>query len=78
MPIIKFTVMDLKMFLGNRLIDAVKVHAHQLNKPGFIQGLKIEMEERNEDILDLSKEEPIFVIDTVPSSMNSKEFQRIN
>jgi hypothetical protein len=70
--------MDLKMFLGSQLIDTERMHAHQLKRPGYVETLKMEMKERNEDILDLSTEEPTFFIETVPSSMNSKQFQRIN
>jgi hypothetical protein len=70
--------MDLKMFLAGQLIDTVRMNTYQLNLPGYIQGLKMEMEERNEDILDLSDEEPTFFIETVPSSMNLKQFQRMN
>lgn len=62
--------MDLKMFIGNELIDAVKLNALQLSKPGYVEFLKMEMEEKNEDIIDLSSEEPQFFIDTVPSCMN--------
>lgn len=66
------------MFLGEQLVDAVKFPAHQLNQPGHIEALKMQMEEENEDILDLSEEQPQFFIETVPSSMNSEKFQRLN
>jgi hypothetical protein len=74
----KAPAMNLKMFLGNELIDAVKINAYQLTVPGYIEVLKMEMEEKNEEILDLSNEEPKFFIDSVASSMNSKKFQRID
>lgn len=67
--------MKLKMFLGSELIDSVPINVLQLNHPGYIQNLKMEMEDKNEDILDLSKEQPKFFIEPVPSSMNSKKFQ---
>ena len=67
----KCFLMDLKMFLGNKLIDAVKINAYQLNVPGYVEVLKMEMEEKNEDVLDLSNEEPRFFIEPVPSSMNA-------
>jgi hypothetical protein len=62
--------MDLKMFIGKELIDEMKVTAAQFNRPGCIQSLRMDMEEKNEDIIDLSNEEPEFFIDAVPSSMN--------
>jgi hypothetical protein len=72
--------MDLKMYLKNELIDSVKINSTQLNKPGYIGFLKSEMEEKNEDIIDLSNEEPQFFIETIPSSMNTSRslFQLIN
>ena len=70
--------MDLKMFIGNKLIDAMQINTLQLNMPGYIENLKMEMEEKNEDIIDLSNEEPQFFIETIPSSMNSKKFQQLN
>jgi hypothetical protein len=69
---LKTIIVDLKMFIGNRLVDEIKITLAQFNKPGYIQNLKMEMEERNEDIIDLSNEEPEFFIDAVPSVMNIK------
>jgi len=68
-----YLLMDLKMFLGNEPIDALKINADHLHKPGHIESLKLEMEEKNEDIIDLSSEEPKFFIETVPSSMNRNQ-----
>lgn len=62
--------MDLKMFIGNELIDSVRINTAQLNKPGYVEFLKMEIEEKNEEVIDLSNEEPQFFIDAVPSSMN--------
>jgi hypothetical protein len=62
--------MDLKMFLNGQLIDTKAIAILRLNSPGYIHLLKMEMEESNEDIIDLSNEEPQFFIDHVPSSMN--------
>jgi hypothetical protein len=67
--------MDLKMFIGNDLIDFIKISTAQFNKPGYIQFLKMEMEDKHEDIIDLSNEEPQFFIDAVPSSMNRTNLQ---
>jgi hypothetical protein len=64
--------MDLKMFVKGQLIDTRRINILQLNSsPGYIHSLKMEMEEEHEDIIDLSKEEPQFFIDHIPSSMNS-------
>lgn len=58
------------MFIGNELIDSVRINTAQLNKPGYVEFLKMEIEEKNEEVIDLSNEEPQFFIDAVPSSMN--------
>ena len=61
------------MFIGNELVDAVTINPSRLHMPGYIQSLRMEMEENNEDIIDLGNEEPKFYIDTVPSSMNKNK-----
>ena len=66
----KLPGMDLKMFISDVLIDTIEINAVQFSKPGYIEFLKIELQEKNEDIIDLSNEEPQFFIDAVPSSMN--------
>lgn len=65
--------MDLKMFIGNELIDVIPINSACLHMPGYIQFLKMDMEEKHEDIIDLSNEDPKFFIDAVPSSMNRSE-----
>jgi hypothetical protein len=70
--------MDLKMFIGNEFIDSMKINAAQFNRPGYIQSLKMEMEERNEEIIDLGNEEPTFFIDAVPSSMNTSHLKLLS
>jgi hypothetical protein len=61
------------MFLDNKLIDSMVINIARFNEPGYINGLRLEMEEKHEDVLDLSNEEPQFFIDSVPSSMNGNE-----
>lgn len=70
--------MDLKMFLGNKLVDTTKINIHLFNTPGYIEHLKIDMKDKNDDIIDLSNEEPRFFIEPVPSLMNSKRFQQVD
>jgi hypothetical protein len=65
--------MKLDMFLDNKLIDSMVINIARFNEPGYINGLRLEMEEKHEDVLDLSNEEPQFFIDSVPSSMNGDE-----
>ena len=59
------------MFLGEELVDSRRINALKLNTPGYISFLRIEMEEENESIIDLSNEEPQFFLDNVPSQMNN-------
>jgi hypothetical protein len=62
--------MDLKMFINEKLVDTEPIKIWKLNLPGYIRSLQMDMEERNEDIIDLSNEEPKFFIDRIPSTMN--------
>ena len=70
--------MNLEMFLENKLIDSFPINAYRFHQPGYIAGLRMEMEEKNEHILDLSDEDPEFFIDSVPSSMNSNNHRFSN
>ena len=63
--------MNLQMFLENKLVDSLPINGARLNQPGYIESLRLEMEEKNEEILDLSNQSPQFFIDSVPSSMNT-------
>ena len=59
------------MFIKGELIDTRTINILKLNSSAsYIHSLKMEMEESNEDVIDLSNEEPQFFIDRVPSSMN--------
>ena len=70
--------MNLKMFIGSELIDVIDINSACLSIPGYIQSLKMDMEEKHEDIIDLSNEEPKFFIDAVPSSMNKNAWSLLN
>lgn len=59
------------MFLNNQLVDTIRVNTLKLHVPGYIESLKMEMEDKNEDIIDLTNEEPQFFIENVPSAMNA-------
>lgn len=63
--------MELTMFLGNELIDRISLNEKKIGHPGYIERLRMDMEEKNEDILDLSSENPQFFIENMPSSMNA-------
>lgn len=62
--------MELKLFLGERVIDTIQIPLDKCHIPGYLTYLKKLLEERNEDIIDLSEEELHFAIDNVPSKMN--------
>jgi hypothetical protein len=63
--------MELKMFIGENLVDSLPVSRTQLVIPGFIRTLKNELEERNAEIIDLTEETPCFFIDTIPSRIHT-------
>jgi hypothetical protein len=62
------------MFIKGQLIDSKIINVRLLSSPAYIYGLKMELEEEHEEIIDLSNEEPEFYIDHIPSSMNRKRF----
>ena len=62
--------MNLKMYLGNNLIDVVNFEKNIKISTGYIETIKMNLEEKHEDIIDLTEEEPVYFIDNVPSSMN--------
>lgn len=63
--------MQLKMFIGGELTGMAEINEQKFHLPGYIQSLRMELEELNEDIIDLSNEEPEFFIEPVPSAMNN-------
>jgi hypothetical protein len=62
--------MKLAMFIGNKMIDSLPIDPERPVSAGYLGILKTSLEERNEEILDLSGEDPSFFIDNIPSSMN--------
>lgn len=53
--------------LADKVLEARIVSERNLNIGGYLEGLKNDMIEANEDILDLSDEEPIFTITPFPT-----------
>ena len=62
--------MQLIMYIGDRQVDSIPVSINELQTTGYVEMLKGRLEEKNEDILDLTTQEPRFFIDTLPSRMN--------
>ncbi|HWJ91923.1 MAG TPA: hypothetical protein VNR87_12470 [Flavisolibacter sp.] len=61
--------MQLIMYINGIPIDSVRVDVTH-PAPGYVNLLKAGLEEKNEEIIDLTNQEPEFFIDTVPSRMN--------
>ncbi|HEY0580407.1 MAG TPA: hypothetical protein VGC75_06840 [Candidatus Nitrosocosmicus sp.] len=64
--------MELKMYLGNDLIDSIPVHFNKIALPGYLGHLKRELEEKNHQIILTSSLDPEFLIDTLFSEENVK------
>lgn len=64
------SLMELQMFLGNELIDALPVNFQKITWPGYLDDLRLTLEEKHRDLLEKSNLPPVFFIDHVPSSMN--------
>lgn len=61
--------MHLRMYINNELIDSVEIHASSI---GMINIIQDELEEKHSDIIDISRSEPTFFIDGIPSRMNDE------
>jgi hypothetical protein len=64
--------MYLKMLVGNDLIDLLPVDFNNLLIPGYLEGLKQQLEEKHAGFIKSSLSRPLFFVDNVPSSMNQK------
>ena len=62
--------MELQMFLGNELIDSLPVNFQKITWPGYLEDLRLSLEEKHMELLEKSSQLPLFFIDHVPSSMN--------
>ena len=62
--------MELQMFLGNELIDSLPVNFQKITWPGYLEDLRLSLEEKHRELLEKSSQLPLFFIDHVPSSMN--------
>jgi hypothetical protein len=65
--------MQLIMYVDGKPMDSIPVSIDELQSIGHFEMLKIKLEEKNEDIINLSQHEPQFFIDTLPSRMNHSE-----
>jgi len=61
------------MYIKDRLIDTVPVSFKKIATPGYLEGLKIELEEKHAAVINSSGEQPVFFVEHVPSSMNPKK-----
>lgn len=64
--------MYFKMFLNSQLIESVPILASKINS-GYLESIRMDLEEKHEEIIDLSQEEPQYCIDNIPSAMNHQK-----
>jgi hypothetical protein len=65
--------MELIMYVGGIPVDSILVDVNQIHSKSYINLLKLDLEGKNEDIIDLSNQEPQFFMNTIPSRMNDPE-----
>ena len=58
------------MFLKGHMIDSAVISSGNLNSPGHIESIKLDFEEKYEDIIEAAGEEPQYFLDNIPSRMN--------
>lgn len=64
--------MELKMELDHKLIDSVSISFEKILIPGYLENVKLELEDKHAALIKEAKTPPIFYVDHVPSSMNKK------
>jgi len=64
--------MIVQMILGNKLVEVRQFPDRNLSIEGYIEGLKKDMIEQNEDIIDLSNEQPEFKFEAFPGPKEYK------
>ncbi len=66
--------MQLMMYLGNDLIDSVKVDVHLLSQPGYLGKFKRVLKSKNAEIIQESGVQPEFlVVDLKPAAHSQKK-----
>lgn len=63
------------MSINGIVIDSRPLPLLKTCSEPYLQGLRKEMEEANEDIIDLSRKKPEFFIDEVPSQPGLKQLR---
>jgi hypothetical protein len=62
--------MQLNMAVGTMIIDSIPVDQTKLLDVAYLQGLKIYLQEKNNEVFLNSNEEITYFVDEVPSKMN--------
>lgn len=57
--------MELRMYLGGILIDAVAVDRELISKPGYLGAFKRAFKERHHELLQQTKELPEFLVESL-------------
>jgi hypothetical protein len=65
--LLQICAMIIQMMVGNRLMDLKQFPDKNLLIEGYLEGLKNDMIEQNEDIMDLSEEQPEFRLVPFPN-----------
>lgn len=65
--------MQLTMYLGNDLIDAVPVNLYELSKPGYLGRFKRQLKQRYFELIQQANVQPEFlVVELTPSNNKSQ------
>ena len=59
--------MIIQMIVGSKVVDFRQFPDKNLLVEGYLEGLKNDMIEQNEDIMDLSEEQPEFRVEPFPA-----------
>ena len=67
--------MQLMMYLGNDLIDAVTVNTFELSKPGYLGRFKRQLKQRYSELLQQSEMQPEFLVVNLTPASNTQANQ---
>lgn len=59
--------MIITLYLGNEIVESRFIPQKNLSIDGYLEGLKNDMMEQNEEIMDLSHEKPVIVVENLPA-----------
>ena len=62
--------MELRMLIEDKFIDSIPVEFKLICEPGYLESLKLQLEEKHSELLESKNRKAVFYVEGVPSGMN--------